>query len=90
MEFEWDINRASANLKSHGVSFHEAATVFDDPFAITFPDPDHSEGEARFLTFGLSILERLVVVSFTYRNRKTRLISARLQTRQERRVYEEG
>ncbi|MDI6739497.1 MAG: BrnT family toxin, partial [Candidatus Edwardsbacteria bacterium] len=42
MEFEWDLDRSNANLKKHGISFHEASTVFGDPLAITFNDPDHS------------------------------------------------
>ena len=54
MEFEWDEEKSVANRKKHGVSFHEAATVFGDPLAITFSDPDHSIREHRFLTFGLS------------------------------------
>ena len=70
--------------------FHEGATVFGDPLAITFPDPDHSGAEKRYLTFGLSRLNRLVVISHTQRAEKTRIISARLMTRQERKIYEEG
>jgi uncharacterized DUF497 family protein len=53
MEFEWDERKARANAKKHGVSFHDAATVFGDPLAITFPDPDHSEEEERSVTFGM-------------------------------------
>lgn len=53
MEFEWDERKARANAKKHGISFHDAATVFGDPFAITFPDPDHSEEEERLVTFGV-------------------------------------
>jgi hypothetical protein len=54
MEFEWDPDKSEANLKKHGISFHEASTVFGDPLAISFNDPDHSVGEHRFLTFGHS------------------------------------
>lgn len=90
MEFEWDERKAAANTRKHSVSFHEAATVFGDPLAITFPDPDHSEGEDRFLTFGLSQSDRLIVVAHTDRGRKVRIISARLVTRRERKIYEEG
>jgi uncharacterized DUF497 family protein len=54
VEFEWDEKKARANQQKHGVSFHEAATVFGDPLAITFNDPDHSRGEPRLLTFGMS------------------------------------
>jgi uncharacterized protein len=89
MEFEWDERKAAANLKKHGVSFHEAGTIFGDPVAITFDDPDHSGAEQRFLTFGLSQSDRLPVVAHTDRARKTRIISARLMTKHERKVYEE-
>lgn len=90
MEFEWDPQKAKVNEQKHDLSFHEGATVFGDPLAITFPDPDHSEDEERYLTFGLSRLNRLVVISHTQRAEKTRIISARLMTRQERKIYEEG
>ncbi len=90
MEFEWDERKAAANRRKHGVSFHEAATVFGDPLAITFPDPDHSETEQRAITFGVSRLNHLIVVAHTDRGRKVRIISARLVTRREREIYEEG
>ena len=90
MEFEWDEKKARANEQKHGVSFHEAATVFGDPLAITFTDPDHSRGEPRLLTFGISQFTRLLVVSHTERGMRTRVISARLATKRERRIYEEG
>jgi len=90
MKFEWDEKKSVANRKKHGISFHEAATVFGDPLAITFPDPDHSIGENRFLTFGLSIMNRLLVVAHTERREKTRIISARQATRHERTLHESG
>ena len=90
MEFEWDDEKSVSNRKQHGISFHEAATVFGDPLAITFSDPDHSVGEFRFLTFGLSMKNRLVVVVHTERHGKTRIISARQATRYERIIYENG
>ncbi|HZV47021.1 MAG TPA: BrnT family toxin [Thermodesulfovibrionales bacterium] len=90
MEFEWDPDKSEANLKKHGISFHEASTVFGDPLAITFNDPDHSVGEHRFLTFGHSRSNRLRVVVHTERRRKARIISARSATRQEREIYEDG
>ena len=90
MRFEWDPKKAAANLKKHGISFQEAATIFGDPLAITFQDPDHSEGEERQLTFGLSLRGRLIVVSHTERNDLTRIISARKMKRKERVIYEEG
>jgi uncharacterized protein len=90
MEFEWDEGKAASNITKHGVSFHEAATVFGDPLAITFIDPDHSEEEDRFLTFGNSSGGLLLVVSHADRGQFTRIISARRVTRRERKLYEEG
>jgi len=90
MEFEWDERKACANVKKHGISFHDAATVFGDPFAITFPNPDHSEEEERSITFGLSQSQRLLVVAHTIRGAKTRIISARIMTRREKVIYAEG
>jgi uncharacterized protein len=90
MEFEWDEEKSVANRKKHGVSFHEAATVFGDPLAITFSDPDHSIREHRFLTFGLSMMNRLLVVAHTERHGRTRIISARQAARHERTIYENG
>ena len=90
MEFEWDEKKAVKNLKKHGLSFREAATVFGDPMAITFDDPDHSIGEHRSLTFGSTRTGKLVIVSHTQRNGSTRIISARLMEKHERQIYEEG
>ena len=90
MDFEWDPEKAEGNERKHRISFCEGATVFNDPLAITFADPDHSVGEERHLTFGLSRFNRLVVVSHTERGDKMRIISVRLMTRQEREIYEEG
>jgi len=90
MEFEWDKKKAEVNLKKHKISFHEAATVLGDPLAITFEDPDHSVGEFRFITFGLSRFNRLLVVLHTERQGRIRIISAREMTKQERKIYEEG
>ena len=78
MEFEWDPKKATANVQKHDVTFQEAATVFGDPLAITFEDPDHSTDENRYITFGLSLQKRLIVVSHTERGDRTRIISARL------------
>jgi uncharacterized DUF497 family protein len=90
MKFEWDPKKATANVKKHGVTFQEAATIFGDPLAITFDDPDHSISENRYITFGLSLQKRLIVVSHTERGDRTRIIDARLMDRKERRIYEEG
>ena len=77
MEFEWDTDKAHSNVEKHGFSFAEAMTVFGDPLEVTIPDPDHSEGEARFLSLGRSEQGRLLVVSYTKREGRIRLISAR-------------
>lgn len=88
-QFEWDPKKAASNVKKHGVDFQEAATVFGDPLAVLREDPDHSIGEMRYLLLGTSTRERLLVVAFAERSPRTRLISARLATRRERRQYEE-
>jgi len=90
MEFEWDPHKSDVNLKKHGVSFHEASTIYSDPLSITFNDPDHSIGEHRLLTFGYSRMNQLLAVVHTERRGKTRIISARRATRQERKIYEDG
>lgn len=88
MEFTWNPDKAAHNLRKHGVSFMEAGTVFDDPLAVTYEDPDHSEQEERFVIYWFSNQARLLIVSYTQRMGKTRLISARQVTRQERNLYE--
>lgn len=65
MKLNWDGKKAKSNLRNHGIRFEEAATVFGDPMALTFDDPDHSVGECRFLTFGMTRLGTLVIVSFS-------------------------
>ena len=89
LTFEWDPDKARENERKHGVRFAEAATVFGDPLSVTVPDPDHSVGEARFLTIGMSHQQRLLVVAHADRDDVVRLISARAATRVERKVYEE-
>lgn len=90
LKFEWDDGKAQINLAKHGVSFEEAASVFGDPLALTFSDPDHSLGEKRWLTFGVSHIGRLLVIAHTERGRAIRIISARKATRHERGIYEQG
>ena len=90
MKFEWDKAKAAANLGKHGVSFDEAASVFLDQLAVSGPDPDHSVGELRYITFGMPGLARLLAVSHTHRTGAIRIISARRVTRPERKLYEEG
>jgi uncharacterized DUF497 family protein len=86
--FEWDRKKAELNLRKHGVGFDEGSTVFGDPLALLMRDPDHSVVEMRYILLGMSINQRLLVVAFAERPPKTRLISARRATRQERRKYE--
>ncbi|MEO8218057.1 MAG: BrnT family toxin [Acidobacteriota bacterium] len=87
--FEWDDAKAEQSREKHGVSFDEAQTVFVDPLAIVGPDPDHSQGEEREIIVGHSAQGRGLLVSFTERSGAIRLISARLMTRPERKLYEE-
>ena len=87
--FEWDPEKADANLQKHAVSFDEASTVFGDPLSLLMPDPDHSADEERYLVLGMSTREKLLVVAFAERPPNTRLISARRATRAERKRYEE-
>ena len=88
MEFEWDPAKASVHLRKHGVAFSEAASVFGDSLAVTFPDPDHENGEARWITLGLSAVGRLLFVAHADRGGKIRIISARKALRRERKLYE--
>lgn len=86
--FEWDDDKARMNLKKHGVSFDEGATIFNDPLIATMPDTVHSEHEPRFIAIGMSANGRLLVVIFTERGDKTRLISCRKATKTETEAYE--
>lgn len=86
--FEWDEKKAYKNIKKHGVSFEEAATVFGDSFSITIYDPLHSKDEDRFVILGMSDKNRLLVVVHTDRNDRIRIISARKATKKERKQYE--
>ena len=86
--FERDPVKAAENLADHGVTFDEASTVFADPLSLLMGDPDHSEDEDRYLLLGMSVQQRLLVVAFTDRPPRTRIISARRATRRERRRYE--
>ena len=89
MTFEWDEEKARANLATHGVSFDEARTIFDDPLYVDFYDPDHSQDEHRYIMIGLSHQGRLLIASYTERDDTIRLINARQVTRSEREAYEE-
>jgi hypothetical protein len=90
MDFEWDSAKAAANVKKHGVSFEEAVSALRDDLAATARDLAHSAVEFRFITFGVSASGRLLAVSHTERGNRIRIISARLATRMERKIYEES
>jgi len=90
MHFEWDPKKAIANRCKHGVTFEEATSALRDVFSATAHDPDHSDDEERFVTFGISSQGRLLAVSHTDRGNAIRIISARLATNAERQIYEEG
>jgi uncharacterized protein len=90
VRFEWNAEKAAGNLRKHGVSFDEAASVFFDPLSATGSDPDHSGEERRFVTFGMSASGRLLLVAHTEQDDAIRIITARQATRAEREIYEEG
>jgi uncharacterized DUF497 family protein len=90
LSFEWDEEKAKANLKKHRVSFDEATTVFIDPFSMTIPDPDHSADEQRYIDLGSSDKGRVLVVVYTERGSNIRIISCRKATLSERKLYDEG
>jgi uncharacterized DUF497 family protein len=89
VNFEWDPNKARKNHRKHRVSFEEAATVFGDPLALTYSDPDHSASEQRFITMGMSSAKRVLLVAHTDRGDTLRIIDARKTTPRERKHYEE-
>jgi uncharacterized DUF497 family protein len=86
--YEWDPAKAAANLRRHKVSFAEAASVFLDPLALTFSDPDRSDEGDREVTIGFSSRQRALFVSHCERGDRIRVISARKATRKERLQYE--
>jgi uncharacterized DUF497 family protein len=88
--YDWDPAKAAANVKKHRVTFEEAASVFLDPSALTFWDPDHSREEDREITIGRSSRQRVLFVAHAAREGRIRIISARRATRRERRQYEEA
>lgn len=90
MHFEWDPKKATANRRKHGITFEEATSALRDVFSASAHNPDHSDDEERFVTFGISSQGRLLTVSHTDRGNAIRIISARLATNAERQIYEEG
>lgn len=90
MQYEWDSSKARNNVRRHRISFDEAVTVFLDPFALTFDDPDHSIAERRFITLGTSTRGRVPFVAHADRDQElVRIISARRATPTERHAYQE-
>jgi uncharacterized DUF497 family protein len=89
MESEWDPKKARTNLRKHGVRFADALLVLEDGHALTMRD-ESSDDEDRWVTLGLDALGRILVVIYTWRNGRARIISARQATARERRTYEEG
>ena len=90
MIYEWDPKKASSNLRKHRISFEEAASVFLDSLAVTYPDPDHSDEEYREITVGYSAKQRIIFLSHTPRRDRIRIIGARNATARERKQYEES
>jgi len=88
--FEWDENKERSNLRKHKVSFDEAEMVFSDMFSVTIPDPDHSIEENRFIDIGMSDKNRVLIVVYTEREEKIRIISARKATKTEQKIYEQN
>ncbi|MBX3058988.1 MAG: BrnT family toxin [Anaerolineae bacterium] len=89
-QFEWDPKKAARNAEKHGISFAEAATIFDDPAFIAVIDDEHSIGEERYISIGLSNRGRLLMVAHTDRENRVRIISARLATKKEEIFYAES
>lgn len=90
LSFEWDEEKAKANVKKHRIGFDEATTVFTDPFSITIHDPAHSADEQRYVDIGSSANRRVLVVVYTERGSNIRIVSCRKATPSERKLYEEG
>jgi len=90
LTFEWDEIKAKENFRKHKVHFDEAKTVFNDPFLLTFPDPEHSEREQRFIDIGISSNGNTLIVIHTEREVNIRIISCRKATKYERKTYEAG
>ena len=90
VNFEWDPAKVQINRRKHRVAFEEAATVYGDALALTYPDPDHSISEQRFITVGMSSAKRVLIVAHAERRESIRIISARKTTQRKRKQYEEN
>ncbi len=91
LRFDWDENKAEANIKKHGISFEEAKSVFYDEYARLIQDPDHSESEDRFILLGFSLGLKVLTVVHCYKDEENiiRIISARKSTKNETKYYKE-
>lgn len=89
LKFEWSPLKAEKNRGKHGITFMEGSTAFSDPYSLTIPDPNHSVFEQRLVHLGLSETGKLVVVSYTERSDRIRIISVRHASRRERKYYEQ-
>jgi uncharacterized protein len=89
MEFDWDPRKARINARKHGITFEEAATVFNDILSFIYDDEEHSQAENRYATLGMSERKRILVVAHAIRGDQIRIISARKATARERNWYEE-
>lgn len=87
--FEWDENKERSNFSKHKISFAEEESIFSDTFSKTITDPDHSIGENRFIDIGMSDKNRVLVVVYTEREERIRIISVRKATKTERKMYEQ-
>lgn len=90
IKVEWSARKNRLNILKHKVDFVEAQTVFDDQGHISLGDPDHSLDETRFITIGMSVRNRLVIMAHTFEDDRIRIITARKPTRAEKKKYEEG
>jgi uncharacterized protein len=89
IQFDWEIRKAESNYKKHGVRFSECLPVFQDDYAITVIDAESEPSETRFVTIGVGVKGRVLVVIYTYRGANIRIISSRLAEPHERTQYEE-
>ena len=90
MRIVWNPVKARENFAKHGISFEEAAVALEDPLSVIGSDPNHSFDEERFVAFGESPVGRFLAIVYSERDDTMRIISARLMTSSERRIYEEG
>jgi hypothetical protein len=90
MQFEWDVGKAEANYKKHGVRFSESLPLFEDDYAITVTDNESDPGEVRFVSIGTGAKGRVLAVTYTYRGANIRIISARFAEPHESTQYEEN